>query len=126
MRLSGNFSSFMGPAPLGLGRGPCGVGIYYGGSVSPGILNYLGGGGNLPLSRTETGTRLSGNSISPRRPAPLGLGRGPFGVGIYQGGPVSHGISNYLGGGCKSAPIENGNWYAIVWKLQLFPGSRPH
>ena len=44
---------------------------------------FGGGGGKAARSRTETGTRLSGNSTSPRGPAPLCLVLGPFGVGIY-------------------------------------------
>ena len=50
--------------------------------MAPGILNYRGPEEKRPLSRTETGARLSGNSSYLRDPVPLGLGRGPFGVGI--------------------------------------------
>ena len=146
--------------------------------MSHGILYCCGAGGKRPRSRTETGTRLSGNSSAFRDPAPLGLGRGPFGVCIYQGGSLSPGILNYFGVeesrpdrerklerdcleisapsgapplrfgsrsawcrhllgrvcvswyialfgvGGKADPVENGNWNPTVWKFQLFHGHR--
>ena len=71
------------PVSLGSGIFLIRVSIYQGGSFSRGKSNYGAPEENRTRSTADTGTPLSGNIRYFMGPAPLALGRGPFGVGIY-------------------------------------------
>ena len=77
------FQLSQGPRPLRFGAWSVWCGDLIGRVCVPDILHYWGAEAKRPRSRTATGTRLSGDFSYFRDPAPLGLGRGPFPVGIY-------------------------------------------
>ena len=84
-----------GSRPVGPGRVHIGVSIYKGGPGSSDISNYRTPMENWTDRKRKLGLGCLEISVMSGGPAPLGFGRFPIVLAIYQGGSVSSDTSNY-------------------------------